>query len=333
MNLASFPRVPLAHLPTPLEPMRRLSTYLGGPEIFIKRDDCTGLATGGNKTRKLEYLMSDALRRGADCVITTGAVQSNHVRQTAAAAARLGLGCHALLETEVPLTKASYRSSGNVLLNELLGADIHYFAHGTDMEDRASTLADSLESEGRRPYLIPLGGSNAVGALGYVGCAEETFTQVRAKGACATQLVHATGSGGTQAGLLAGFAALDAAIRVTGISVSADEQTQIGKVRAIFEETVELIGLEPEEARVTIAVKDSCVGEGYGLPTEAMREAIDLCARLEGILLDPVYSGKAMAGLIGMVDSGELTANDCVVFLHTGGSAGLFAYDWYFNRI
>jgi L-cysteate sulfo-lyase len=332
MTLASLPRIGLAHLPTPLEPLSRLSTHLCGPDIFIKRDDCTGLATGGNKTRKLEFLMADALRRGADIVLTTGAVQSNHVRQTAAAAARLGLDCHALLETEVPCEEASYQASGNVLLDGLFGATLEYFEHGTNMDAALRAHARTLTADGRKPYVIPVGGSNAIGALGYVGCAEELCLQARGERIPVTRIVHATGSGGTQAGLLAGFCALGADVDVTGISVSDGKRMQTRKVGLILEETAELIGLETNGLKDGIVVNARYIGDGYGLPTEGMREAVELCARLEGVLLDPVYSGKAMAGLIGMIRSGEITANETVVFLHSGGFPGLFAYDWFFNR-
>jgi L-cysteate sulfo-lyase len=328
--LGGFPRVSLAHLPTRLERLGSLSKHLGGPDIWIKRDDCTGLATGGNKTRKLEFLMADALRRGADTVVTIGAVQSNHVRQTAAAAARLGLGCHAVLETEVPCTEATYLASGNVLLDRLFGATLGYHEHGADMPAVAEAEAARLVREGRKPYLIPVGGSNALGALGYVDCATEIARQADEAGIAPDCLVHASGSAGTQAGLLAGFSALGQNLPVTGISVSSDEATQREKVRAVLDDTTELLGLDelPDSA---VRVSDAHVGPGYGQPTAAMREAMALCARLEGLLLDPVYSGKAMAGLFAMIRSGELSARDTVVFLHTGGSAGLFAYDWYFN--
>ena len=332
MTLASMPRVGLAHLPTPLEAMTRLSTHLGGPDIFIKRDDCTGLATGGNKSRKLEYLMADALRRGADIVLTTGAVQSNHVRQTAAAAARLDLDCLALLEPEVPCEEPSYLASGNILLDGMFNASLEYFEHGTNMDTALKARARALAAKGRKPYVIPVGGSNAIGALGYIGCAEEVCKQAREASIPITRVVHATGSGGTQAGLLAGFATLDADVAVTGISVSDGKRKQTRKVREILEETAELVGLDTDGLKSGIDVNARFVGEGYGMPTEGMREAVELCARLEGILLDPVYSGKAMAGLIGLVRSGEITANETVVFLHTGGSAGLFAYDWFFRK-
>ena len=331
MNTDPFPRISLAHLPTPLEPLRRLSHYLGGPDIWIKRDDCTGLGSGGNKTRKLEFLMADALAKGADTIITLGAVQSNHVRQTAAASARLGLDCHGLLETEVPCSQESYLASGNILLDGLFGATVEYHDHGSDLAALALERADDMRSKGRVPYIIPVGGSNAIGALGYVDCARELAAQLQEMDLSPGHLVHATGSAGTQAGLLAGLHELDSNIRVCGVSVSADEATQFDKVRGLCDELARLTGMDGRIEDHEIVVQDSYVGDGYGLPTEGMREAVRLCAEMEGILLDPVYSGKAMAGLIDMIRSGELAPDDCVVFLHTGGSAGLFAYDWFFN--
>lgn len=331
MMLDRFPRVSLAQLPTALEPMKRLSAYLGGPDIYIKRDDCTGLATGGNKTRKLEFLMADALEKGADTILTIGAVQSNHVRQTAAAASRLGLACHGLLETEVPCKQASYQHSGNILLDGLFAAQLTLFEKGSDMPDASRQRADSLVSAGRNPYIIPVGGSNATGALGYVDCIQELSRQLQQLDIQAQHIVHATGSAGTQAGILVGLQALALDMTVTGISVSADHATQVEKVRRLCGETAELVGLEDPVPLESIRVYDQFVGEAYGVPTEAMKEAVELCARLEGILLDPVYSGKAMAGLIDMIQNRELESGDTTVFLHTGGSAGLFAYDWYFS--
>lgn len=332
MTLAAFPRVSLAQLPTPLEAMSRLSAHLGGPEIYIKRDDCTGLATGGNKTRKLEFLMADAVQKGADTVLTIGAVQSNHVRQTAAAAARMGLQCHALLETEVPCTQAAYQGSGNILLDNLFNTQLTFHERGSDMPGAARARCDSLSEAGRKPYIIPVGGSNAIGGLGYIDCARELLEQLLQQDIKATHIVHATGSAGTQAGLLAGLQAQGSGITVIGVSVSADEATQIEKVARLCGEVAELTGSSETVPHAGIHVRDQYVGSGYGMPTEGMLEAVELCARLEGVLLDPVYSGKAMAGLIDMVRRGELADDDTVVFLHTGGSAGLFAYDWFFNE-
>jgi L-cysteate sulfo-lyase len=312
--------------------MKRLSAFLGGPALYIKRDDCTGLGGGGNKTRKLEFLVADALEHGADTLLTIGAVQSNHVRQTAAAAAHCGLACHALLETEVPCEEPSYQSSGNVLLDGLFDCELEYHPHGTDMDAAAWDRVDSLRAAGRKPCLIPVGGSNGIGALGYAACAEELAGQFREKDLDVSEIVLPTGSGGTHGGLLAGLMETGIETRVTGVSVSADKTTQFEKVRSLVDEVSELIGLSGTVSDASIHILDRYVGESYGIPTDGMREAVALCARLEGILLDPVYTGKAMAGLIDRIRLGELGPGDTVVFLHTGGSAGLFAYDWYFNQ-
>lgn len=331
MNLSQFPRVTLAHLPTPLEPMDRLSEALGGPRIFIKRDDCTGLATGGNKTRKLEFLMADALGQGADTVITQGAVQSNHVRQTLAAAARLNLDCKVLLENRVPDAAETYNSSGNVLLDGIFGADIRYYDAGTDMDAAMEAVAVSVTEAGGNPYVIPGGGSNRVGALGYVDCAHELTGQISDLGLSASRIFVASGSAGTQAGLVAGLAALNSPIDTIGICVGRDAATQKAKVHELASDTAKYIDVGDGVPESRIIVNDRYVGEGYGIPTDGMLEAVRMCAQLEGILLDPVYAGKAMAGLIDMIRSGDLSDEEPVVFLHTGGSAALFAYDWFFN--
>jgi len=326
MKLARFPRVRLTHAPTPLEPMPNLSRLLGGPNLWIKRDDCTGLATGGNKTRKLEYLMGEALERSADVVITQGATQSNHVRQTAAAAARLGMACEILLEDRTGFTHDDYQRSGNVLLDRLLGAPLTHFAAGTDMDAAMERRAEELRGEGKRPYVIPGGGSNPVGALGYVTCALELAEQANAIGLDIDLLVHATGSSGTQAGLLAGLEGARADIPVLGIGVRAPRQVQEDKVFALAQRTAELLGVGGAVARERVVANCDYVGAGYGVPTPGMIEALELVARTEGILLDPVYSGKGMAGLIDLVRKGELTEHENIVFLHTGGAVGLFGY-------
>jgi len=331
MNLSKFPRVKLAHLPTPLEPVDRLSEYLGGPRIFIKRDDCTGLATGGNKTRKLEFLMADAMGQGANTVITQGAVQSNHVRQTLAAAARLKLDCKVLLENRVPDAEETYNSSGNVLLDGIFGADIRYCDGGTDMDAAMEALAVSVSETGCKPYLIPGGGSNRVGALGYVDCAHELTGQISALGLSVSRIFVASGSAGTHAGLVAGLVALNSAIETMGISVSEEAVKQKAKVHKLASDTLKYIDGGDGVPESRVHVYDQYVGEGYGIPTDGMLEAVQLCAQLEGILLDPVYAGKAMAGLIDMIRSGELSEEESVVFIHTGGSAALFAYDWFFK--
>ncbi|GAA3885561.1 D-cysteine desulfhydrase [Gibbsiella dentisursi] len=327
MHLARFPRVRLGHFPTPLEPLPQLSKALGGPTIWIKRDDCTGLATGGNKTRKLEFLLADALQQGADVVLTQGATQSNHVRQTIAGAARLGLKTQVLLERRVNDFGEEYQRSGNILLDDLLGGVIvDHLPGGTDMQQALETLAAQLRDQGHKPYVIPGGGSNAIGALGYVACAEELLWQSSQQQLRIDHVVHATGSTGTQAGLVAGLSATHSGIPVLGISVRAPKAKQEENVWNLAQRTRELLGIAGELPRSAVVANGDYVGEGYGLPTDGVREALTLLARLEGILLDPVYTGKGMAGLIDQVRKGYFAKEDNVVFVHTGGAAGLFGY-------
>ena len=326
VDLDRFQRLLLCHQPTPIEPMVRLSEHLGGPNIFIKRDDCTGLATGGNKTRKLEFLVGEALAQNADMLVTQGAVQSNHVRQTAAAACRAGLKGHALLERRVPGTGEEYETTGNVLLDKVFGATLEFRPAGLAMNAEAEAVTEHLRSEGHRPYFIPGGGSNATGALGYVSCAQEIVKFSHQKGLQFDWLVMATGSTGTQAGLVAGLHALDWDLPVMGISVRQPRERQIDAVHGLTKLTLEKIG-GPSIAASKILVDDGYVGEGYGIPASSTLEAISLTARNEGILLDPVYSGKGMAGLIGLVRQGFFKPEDNVLFLHTGGSSALFAYE------
>lgn len=327
MHLARFPRVFLAHLPTPLERMDRLSKELGGPEIWIKRDDCTGLSTGGNKTRKLEFLMAEALAEGADTIITQGATQSNHARQTAAFSAKLGLACHILLEDRTGSNDANYNTNGNVLLDHLHGATTSRRAGGVDMAAEMEVLADRLRGDGRKPYVIPGGGSNPTGALGYVNCAFELVGQANDRGLVIDHIVTATGSAGTQAGLITGLKALNAGIPLLGIGVRAPKAKQEESVFNLARRTAEKLGCPTVVAREDVVANTDYVGAGYGIPREDTLEAIRMFAGLEGILLDPVYSGKGAAGLIDLIRKGRFTKGQRVVFLHTGGAAGLFGYD------
>ncbi len=326
IDLGRFPRVNLCHQPTPIESLPRLSGHLGGPNLYVKRDDCTGLATGGNKTRKLEFLVGEALNQNADLLVTQGAVQSNHVRQTAAAACRFGLGCHALLERRVEGAAPSYERTGNVFIDRLFGATLEFRPSGLDMNAEARAVAERLRDSGRRPYFIPGGGSNEVGALGYVSCAQEIIGQCAATDTRFDWIVMATGSTGTQAGLVAGLHALGASLPVMGVSVRQPRDKQIKAVHDLAARTLEKIdgGSLPVSS---VIVDDGYVGAGYGLPAKSTLEAIDLAAKLEGLLLDPVYSGKGFAGLIGLVRAGFFKPSDNVLFLHTGGSAALFAYE------
>jgi L-cysteate sulfo-lyase len=331
MLLARFPRTYLAHLPTPLEPLARLSRELGGPEIWIKRDDCTGLSTGGNKTRKLEFLMAEAEAQGADTVMTQGATQSNHARQTAAFAAKIGMSCHLLLEDRTGSDDENYNTNGNVLLDHLHGATTEKRGGGLDMNAEMEKVADRLRANGRRVYTIPGGGSNPTGALGYVNCAFELVGQANDRGLVIDHLVHATGSAGTQAGLVTGLKAINADIPLLGIGVRAPRPKQEENVFNLAVATAEKIGAAGVVKREDVVANSDYVGDGYGIPTASGLEAIAMFAELEGILLDPVYSAKGAAGLIDLIRKGQFKKGERVVFLHTGGSAALFGYSAAFD--
>jgi len=326
LTLAKFPKVRLGHLPTPLEPMDRLSEILGGPRLWVKRDDCTGLSSGGNKTRKLEFLMADAQSKGADTIITQGATQSNHARQTTAAAAKLGMECHILLEDRTGSNDNNYILNGNVLLDRLHGASVSKRSGGSDMNLEMQDFADALIEKGKKPYIIPGGGSNPIGALGYVNCARELTEQASEIGLKIDALVHATGSAGTQAGLVTGLAAIQSSIHLLGIGVRAPKDKQEQMVFDLAQKTADYLdtGIEIERDKVR-AICDY-VGAGYGLPTDGMIKAVKLLAQSEGLLFDPVYSGKGLDGLIDQIKKGYFAGMDNVVFLHTGGSAALFGY-------
>ena len=326
MNLARFPRLRFGHFPTPLELLENLTRELGGPEIWIKRDDCTGMSTGGNKTRKLEFLMAQAQAEGADIVLTQGATQSNHARQTAAFAARMGIDCHILLEDRTGIQDPNYQHNGNVFLDLLHGASLEHHPGGTDMEAVMAASAESFRAQGKHPYTIPGGGSNPTGALGYVNAALELVTQANDQNLRIDEVIHATGSTGTQAGLVAGLAGISSGVPVLGISVRADRKNQEENVFRLMVATAELAGCSMAITREHVVANADYVGEGYGIPTQGTIEAIRMLARLEGILLDPVYSGKGMAGLIDLIRKGGYRRGQNVVFVHTGGSAGLFGY-------
>jgi L-cysteate sulfo-lyase len=328
--LEDFPRLRLGHWPTPLEPMDRLARQLGNRRLYIKRDDCTGLAVGGNKTRKLEFLVGDALKEGADTLITHGAVQSNHVRQTGAAAAIAGLRCEAILEERVQNAPAAYHESGNVFLDRLFGIKLHRVPSGTVMDDALESLAQQLRGSGAKPYVIPGGGSNALGSLGYVDCVLELQRQCETQGLRKPHLVHATGSAGTQAGLVAGVHALGLDWPVTGIGVRAPKDMQEKRVHDLAVKVVAKLGIDRPLPREKVFADDGYIGAGYGQPTDAMIEAVQLLARTEGILADPVYTGKGLAGMFAWVRAGRFDADADIIFVHTGGSPGLFGYQWAF---
>jgi len=325
MHLARFPRRRYTEHATAIEKLAHLTHALGGPEIYIKRDDQLGLTAGGNKTRKLEFLVADALSQGADTLITVGAVQSNHCRLTLAAAVREGLKCRLVLEQRVP---GSYdkRASGNNFLFDLLGVEsVTVVDGGADLGAAMQKIASDLTAEGRKGYVIPGGGSNALGALGYVACAEELLAQTFAQGLKLDHIVCASGSAGTHAGLLTGLTGNNAQIPLTGINVRRPRAEQEKNVHTLALDAAKLLGIAvpPREAVVAL---DEWVGPGYSLPTPEMIEAVRLLARGDGVLLDPVYTGKAMAGLIGLVRRGAFEKGENVLFLHTGGAPALYAY-------
>ena len=326
MNLGRFPRIRFAHLPTPLEHMPNLSRHLGGPEIWIKRDDCTGMSTGGNKARKLEFLMAEARDQGADIVLTQGATQSNHARQTAAFAARMGMACHILLEDRTGKTDLDYTTNGNVLLDWLHGASIEHRPANPDMNGEMMKVAERMKAEGRKPYAIPGGGSNPTGAIGYVNAAIELVTQANDMGLRIDHVVHATGSAGTQAGLVAGLCGINSGVPLLGIGVRAPKDRQEENVYKLAALTAEKCGCPGAVKREDVVANCDYVGKGYGFPGPDTLAAIELLARTEAILLDPVYSGKGMAGLIDLCRKGFFRKGQNVVFLHTGGAVGLFGY-------
>lgn len=320
-----IPRIEITHAPTPLEFAPRLSKELGC-NLYIKRDDSTGLAGGGNKTRKLEYLLADAQQQGADTLVTVGGLQSNHARQTAAAAAKFDMGCELVLEDVIGTPKTDYYNNGNILLDKLLSANIHTLESNEDCDIYVEALMHKLKREGQTPYLIPVGGSNEIGSLGYVRCANEILQQIATQNLQIDQIVLATGSAGTQAGLLAGLIAARIDIPVLGITVSRSTEEQLLLVEALLKQTLAELGQDPELATGRVFTNGSYYGDGYGIPTPSMISAVKRCAQLEGLLLDPVYTGKAMAGFIDLCEQGVIKPGSNQLFLHTGGSQGLFAY-------
>ncbi|EPI0665361.1 D-cysteine desulfhydrase [Klebsiella quasipneumoniae] len=320
-NLTRFPRLELIGAPTPLEYLPRLSDHLGR-EIFIKRDDTTPLAMGGNKLRKLEFLAADALREGADTLITAGAIQSNHVRQTAAVAAKLGLHCVALLENPIGTRADNYLSNGNRLLLDLFNTQIEMCDALTDPAAQLDELATRIEAQGYRPYVIPVGGSNALGALGYVESALEIAQQCE-DAVKISSVVVASGSAGTHAGLAVGLEQLMPQAELIGVTVSRAVADQLPKVVALQQAVANSLELQ---AKADIILWDDYFAPGYGTPNEEGMAAVKLLAQLEGILLDPVYTGKAMAGLIDGITQKRFKDEGPILFVHTGGAPALFAY-------
>jgi L-cysteate sulfo-lyase len=327
MQLARFARSRFCHTPTPFEPLPALTKHLGGPTIFVKRDDCTGLALGGNKNRKLEFILGEALQSGADTLVTAGGVQSNHCRQTAAAAARHGLKCELVLSRQVASNHPAYERTGNVLLDRLFGARLNFVSRDIKWDDELARVAEEVRGRGGKPFIVPLGGSTPTGTLGYVGCAQELLQQADDRGVGIDAIVHCSGSGATQAGLIVGLEGAASPVPVTGISVARPAAQLIGEVADLVDRTAEKVGLGRKVPHSRIEVTDRYIGPGYGLPTQGMLEAVDMMARLEGIVLDPVYTGKTLAGLIDMVRQGRFKKGQNVVFIHTGGVPAIFAYD------
>jgi D-cysteine desulfhydrase len=326
MHLARFSRRRYTQGWTPLEKMPRLSAHLGGPELYIKRDDLLGLAGGGNKTRKLEVLVADAIAKGADTLITCGAVQSNHCRLTLAAAVKEGLKCRLVLEERVA---NSYNpdATGNNFLFRLLGVEtITVVKTGVDLAAEMQKAADAVAALGRKAYIIPGGGSNPLGALGYVSCAEEILAQTHELGIKLDHIVCASGSTGTHAGLICGLVGNNSHIPLTGINVRRTRQEQEPNVHKLAQETAALLGIAGGIPREAITALGDWVGPGYSLPSPEMVEAVRMVAQIEGILLDPVYTGKTMAGLIGLVRQGAFKPGEHVLFVHTGGAPALYAY-------
>lgn len=315
-----LPRVPLGHWPTPLQELSRLSEMLGGPRIWIKRDDLSGLALGGNKTRKLEFLIADALAQKAATVITTGAAQSNHACQTAAAAARYGLRCVLVLSPQSPA-----RKEGNLLLDDLMGAQVRWTGDRDPLIVMQEVTIEEREA-GRVPYIIPYGGSNAIGASAYVFAMREFVRQARERDLTFSDVIIASSSGGTQAGLVAGAASLHHSGRILGIAVAEPASQLIPRVHTLAQMTLQHLNVRMDVPPESVLVEDGYLGEGYARMGNAEREAIALLARTEGLIVDPVYTGRALAGLIDLIRSGRWSRDDTVLFWHTGGTGALFAY-------
>jgi L-cysteate sulfo-lyase len=331
MQIGKLDRVPLGTFPTPIQELKNLGAQLGGPRLFVKRDDMTGLGLGGNKLRKLEYAMAEALACGATTIITIGGPQSNHVRLTTAAANRLGLKTILVLRGDEPP-----RATGNLLIDRILGAAEIHFVGGDGYpskkeldriaDEKAAQIAARLEAAGETPYIIPNGCKAIHGAFGYAGCVLETVTQLRAAHLAADAIVSAVGTSSTLTGLILGsHLYARGEIDVIGISVANPADALAARIAVQLAEAVERLELDLEIPSSSIEILDDYVGAGYGIPTDAMKEAVLSTARSEGVILDPVYTGKAMSGLIDLVRSGRFSEDDVVVLLHTGGIPGLFA--------
>ena len=324
-RLARFPRLDLAHLPTPLEPMKRLTAHLGGPRLWVKREDMTGLGFGGNKLRKLDYVLHEAIADGADTIVSGGVVQSNSQRQVAAVAAKLGLACHlAVYHGRIEPPTPEYKISGNAFLNRLFGAELHDVPWTGDRNEAIRALVGDLEAKGHKPYFVPYGVSNALGAVAYATTIAEIEQQAKQSGFSPSAIVHCTGSAGTQAGLVVGAALAMPDTSIVGIDIDAEPARVRADVVTFAREAADLLDIPFDEAMVEVVAGHA--GPAYGVPHEATIEAIRLAGRLEALPLDPVYSGKGLAGLIALIRGGRWRKDEDIVFLHTGGSPALFAY-------
>jgi L-cysteate sulfo-lyase len=323
INLKKFHHKSLGFFPTPITELSNFSRKLGGPRILIKRDDLTGLALGGNKTRKLEFLIGDAISHSCDTIITGGAEQSNHCRQTAAAAAACGLECHLVLGGKEPK-----ELQGNILLDRILGANIHWTGEYRKGE-KIPEIVENLISAGRKPYVIPYGGSNEIGSLGFVNAVDELNIQIKEKNLAISDIVFASSSGGTQAGLVVGRAITKSSYNIIGIEIDKGETGDIlfrSYIKTIIQKASQLLEIEIQNLDSEIVLKNEYIGEGYAVVGDLEREAIDLLAQTEGIIVDPVYTGRALGGLIDMIRSKQFTSKDCVLFWHTGGTPAVFSY-------
>ena len=329
-NLKSFRRVKLAHVPTPIEEMPNLAETLQIPHLYVKRDDCTGLAFGGNKARQLEYYFGEALELGADTILITGAIQSNYARMTAAAASRFGLKCHIQLEERVPETDDLYQTSGNVLLDRLMGAELHFFPEGEDEEAadlELERIAEDLRKKGAKPYVIHLGPEHPpLGALGYIDAAKEFSGQIQEMGLQIGEIVIPSGSGQTHSGLLFGLRTLGNPVHITGNCHRRKAHDQKKRVAGVLENIAEMLTVPNPTTEKDIALFDGVLAPGYGQINDATREAIRLAAQHEALFCDPVYSGKALAGAIALIRQGHINKDAGVLFWHTGGQPAIFAY-------
>ena len=320
-NLESIPRIPLCLLPTPIVPLKRLTAHLGGAKIFLKRDDLTGVAFGGNKNRKLEFLLADAKQKGADVIVTEGALQSNHCLQTAACSAKLGLKCELVLSGE-----SLDFVTGNLLLDQILDVKMHRARDEVGRKDLMIEVEEELRAEGKKPYMIPTGGSTSVGALGYLNCINEIATQSKELEITFSHLIHPTGSGGTQSGLLIGSELYFPELEILGVNVGSPPGSLEKIIKGIIADFNKDWGLKLMIGDDSIKILEGYFGEGYGIPNQEMIDMVKLMAKLEGVFLDPVYTGKTIVGLVDLIKTDAIPKDSEVLFLHSGGGPSIFNY-------